>query len=94
MVGQALQALGYADWKAGIEKAPEQEMRESIAIFKELNDRGRAYALGAMQQYRRYLEETHRGPEAKQVALEAEQFSKQRGKCPNCTVSVYGLQRK
>jgi hypothetical protein len=94
MVGQALQALGYADWKAGIKDTPEQEMRESIAIFKKQNGRGRAYALGAMQQYRRYLEATHRGPEAKQVALEEEQLSKQRGKCPNCTVSVYGLQRK
>jgi tetratricopeptide (TPR) repeat protein len=94
VIGQALQALGYAEWKAGIEKVPDQEMRESIAIFKEQNDRGRAYALGAMQQYRRYLEATHRGPEAKQLALEEEQFSRQRGKCPNCTISVYGLQRK
>jgi tetratricopeptide (TPR) repeat protein len=94
VIGQALQALAYADWKAGIEKAPEQEMRASIAIFKEQNDRGRAYALNAMRLYRRYLEATHRGPEAKQVALEEEQLSTQRGKCLNCTVSVYGLQRK
>ena len=94
VIGQALQALGYADWKAGIEKPAEQEMRESIAIFKKQNDRGRAYALGAMQQYRRYLESTHRGPEAKQVALEEDQLSRQRGNCPNCTVSVYGLQTK
>ena len=93
MMGQALQALGYADWKAGIKEAPEQ-MRSSILIFKEQNDRGRTYALGAMQQYRRYLEATHHWVEAKQVALEEEQLSKQRGKCPNCTVSVYGLQRK
>ncbi len=93
MIGQALLALGNAEWKAGMKETPEQEMRQSIDIFRAQNARGRAYVLGAMEQYRRYLDAVHRGPEAKQVAMEESQIrSEQSRTCVNCTVSVYGLQ--
>jgi tetratricopeptide (TPR) repeat protein len=91
MIGQALLALGNAEWKAGLRTA-EQEMRESIEIFRAQNARGRAYVLGAMEQYRRYLDAVHRGSEAKQVAQEEAQLRARQTSCANCTVSVYGLQ--
>ncbi len=93
MIGQALLALGNAEWKAGMKEGPEKEIRESIEIFRSQNARGRAYVLGAMEQYRKYLDAVHRGPEAKQVALEESQIRSEQPKgCANCTVSVYGLQ--
>jgi tetratricopeptide (TPR) repeat protein len=93
MIGQALLALGNAEWKAGMKEAPEQQMRESIDIFRAQSARGRTYVLGAMEQYRRYLDAVHRGAEAKQVAMEESQIRSEQPKaCANCTVSVYGLQ--
>ena len=92
LIGQALLALGNAEWKAGVGTA-ERDMRESIEIFKAQEARGRVYVLGAMEQYRRYLDAVHRGPEAKQVAQEESQIRDEQSRgCPNCTVSVYGLQ--
>ena len=90
-IGQALLALGYAEWKSGMRDGPELAMRESIAIFKAQKSGGRIYALRGMEQYRSYLDANRRAPEARQVALEQEQLKKQSGYCLNCTVSIYGL---
>jgi tetratricopeptide (TPR) repeat protein len=90
-IGQALLALGYAEWKSGMRDGPELAMRQSIGIFKAQKSGGRIYALRAMEQYRSYLDANRRGPEARQVALEQEQLKKQSSYCLNCTVSVYGL---
>jgi len=92
--GQALLALGQAEWKAGMNDSAEQEMQESIEIFKAQGASGRTYVLRAMEQYRNYLDAMHRGPEAKQLALEQNLLKKQSSYCPNCTVSVYGLDRR
>lgn len=92
--GQALLALGYAEWRSGTKGTPELKMRQSIEIFKAQRSSGRVYVLRAMQQYRMYLDAMHRGPEAKQVALEQEQLKKQASYCPNCTVSIYGLDQR
>lgn len=89
--GQALLALGYAEWKSGMSDSPELAMRESIEIFKAQKSSGRIYVLRAMEQYRSYLDAHRRGHEARQVALEEEQLKKQSGYCPNCTISIYGL---
>jgi tetratricopeptide (TPR) repeat protein len=92
--GQALLALGFAEWRSGTKGSPELKMRQSIEIFKAQRSSGRVYVLRAMEQYRTYLAAMRRGPEAKQVALEEEQLKKQSGYCPNCTISVYGLDQK
>jgi tetratricopeptide (TPR) repeat protein len=92
--GQALLALGYAEWRSGTKGSPELKMRQSIEIFKAQRSSGRVYVLRAMEQYRMYLDAMHRGSEAKQVALEQEQLKKQTSYCPNCTVSVYGLDQR
>lgn len=93
-IGQALLALGYAEWRSGTKGSPELKMRESIDIFKAQKSSGRIYLLHAMAQYRTYLDAKHRGPEARQVAMEEEQLKKQSGYCPNCTISVYGLDQR
>jgi tetratricopeptide (TPR) repeat protein len=92
--GQALLALGYAEWKAGMMDSAEQEIRESIEIFKAQGSSGRTSVLRAMEQYRKYLEATRRGPEAQQLALEENLLKRQSGYCPNCSVSVYGLDQR
>ena len=90
-IGQALLALGYAEWRSGTKGSPELKMRESIKIFKAQQSSGRIYLLRALEQYRTYLDAMRRTPDARQVALEQEQLKKQSGYCPNCTISVYGL---
>ena len=92
--GQALLALSYAEWKAGMNDSAEHEIQESINIFKAQGANGRTYVLRAMEQYRKYLDAMRRGPEAKQLALEENLLKKQSSYCPNCTVSVYGLDQR
>jgi len=92
MIGQALLALGFAEWKTGMKDGPDKEMRESIDIFKAQQLRGRVYVLSAMEQYRTYLHAVHREPEAQQLASEEAKLKEQGSNCANCTVSVYSLE--
>jgi tetratricopeptide (TPR) repeat protein len=91
-VGQARLALGLAEWKAGMTYGPDAEMRDSIEILKARMPAGHPYVVGAMEQYRQYLDAMHRGPEAKRVAQEEVQL-KELHKRASYTVSVHGLQR-
>ena len=94
-VGLAHMALGYAEWKAEIKDAPDEEMRKGIEIVKAQGSQGNPpYLLSSLEQYRKYLEAVRREPEAEQLAVEEAQLKKQSGKCANCTVSVHGLEHK
>ncbi|WP_263366781.1 tetratricopeptide repeat protein [Edaphobacter bradus] len=91
-LGEARMALGYAEWKAGMKDDPDAEMREGIRILRRWMTPGHPYVLGAMRQYSKYLNETHRTVEAKEVAEEEKRMNTaQQYTCANCTVSVYGL---
>jgi len=95
MTGQALLALGFAEWKSRTKDAPEEEMQESIEIFKSQKSRGRTYVLMAMEQYRNYLAAMGRSSDAKQVASEETLLKQQQSaSCLNCTVSVYSLEEE
>jgi hypothetical protein len=88
-------ALGYAEWKAEIKDAPDEEMRKGIEIVKAQASQGKlTYLLNSLEQYRKYLVAVRREPEAEQLAVEEAQLKKQSGKCANCTLSVYGLENK
>jgi tetratricopeptide (TPR) repeat protein len=91
-VGQSHLALGFAEWKNGIEDGPDEEMRAGIEIMRLRTSAGHPYVLSALEQYRRYLESVHRKDEAREIAQEVAQ-SQGVGKkpCSTCTVSVYGL---
>jgi tetratricopeptide (TPR) repeat protein len=94
-VGLAHMALGYAEWKAEIKDAPDEEMRKGIEIVKAQASQGKlTYLLNSLEQYRKYLVAVRREPEAEQLAVEEAQLKKQSGKCANCTLSVYGLENK
>ena len=91
-MGEARMALGYAEWKAGMKDDADGEMREGIEILKEWRTPGHPYVLGAMDQYRKYLDETHHKREAQQIAEEEKRLQgAPSASCANCTVSVYGL---
>lgn len=91
-MGQAKMALGFAEWKAGKMDAAMEDMREGVEILRTSMALGHPYVLGAMVQYRKYLNETHHKREAQQIALEEKKLASLSSvTCPNCTVSVYGL---
>lgn len=91
-MGEAHLALGFAEWKSGIKEGPNEEMREGIEILKALMVPGHPYVLTAMEQYRSYLNETHRQADAARVDDEVKTLrGAQQKQCSSCTVSVYGL---
>jgi tetratricopeptide (TPR) repeat protein len=91
-VAQADLTLGYAEWKSGKKDGPDEEMREGIRIMKENEPPSHPFVLSALEQYRSYLQSTHHGAEAKQVADELAQIqANKQAPCMNCTVSVNAL---
>jgi len=94
-VGQAHLALGFAEWKTGMKDGPDEEMRAGIEIMKARTSANHPFALSALEQYRRYLEATHRKQEAKEIAEEKARLEGAKQKsCSSCTVSVYGLREE
>jgi hypothetical protein len=95
LLGEALMALGYAEWKTGMKEVPEEDLREGVRILRKRVSPGHPYLLGALVIYSDYLKEEHRGAEAEELAKEEESL---RGKLPNacgsCTVSVQSLRAR
>jgi tetratricopeptide (TPR) repeat protein len=95
LLGEALMALGYAQWRAGAPSqpdGPEEAMREGIRILRQRSTPGHPYVLGALAMYANYLRDAHRVTEANEVAEEEKTLkSSVASVCSNCTVSVYGL---
>lgn len=92
LTGEVRSALGYAEWKAGMRDAADEEMRESIRIMKKQTTPGHPYLLGVMTQYRNYLKDVHRTAEANEIAREEEALTNRPpNACASCTVSVYSL---
>jgi tetratricopeptide (TPR) repeat protein len=103
LLGEALMALGYAQWKAGtppqpaqpgegVKDGPDEAMREGIRILRARATPGHLYVIGALIMYADYLRDVHRGAEADEIAEEEKALkSSAVSRCANCTVSVYGL---
>jgi hypothetical protein len=90
-VADALMALGLADWKTGATHDAEQILIEAIRIVKAHTAPGDPVLLYVLMEYRNYLKETHRVPEAKQIDAQLAALPHQ--PCLNCSVSVSGLSR-
>ena len=87
-VGLALEALGFAQWRAGQTHTAETSMLRSIEILKNQTVPGDPLLFWCMSEYRDYLQAMHRKPEAKR--LDAQLADLQRP-CSSCSVSVYSL---
>ncbi|HEX7157929.1 MAG TPA: tetratricopeptide repeat protein [Edaphobacter sp.] len=98
LLGEALMALGYTQWKAGTPlepDGPDEVMREGIRILRERATPGHPYVLGALTMYANYLRDVHRVAEANEIAEEEKALkSRTPNECANCTVSVYGLRAR
>jgi tetratricopeptide (TPR) repeat protein len=94
-MGEAQMALGYAEWKTGLKDDADRDMREGIAALRAWMTPGHPYFLGAMRQYRLYLDQTHRKREAQQIAAEEKRFeTAPANACSNCTISAYSLRAR
>ncbi len=95
LLGEALIALGYAEWKSGMKDVPDEDLREGVRILRKRPSPGHPYLLGALTVYRNYLREEHRAAEADAIAKEEESL---RGTlanaCSSCTVSVHSLRAR
>ena len=86
------------EWKTGDLAGADEKMRKALQILSEANDLPYPVAEGArikvLNQYQRFLNETHRKAEARQVQDEMARLSRaQTPACRNCTVSVEGLRK-
>jgi tetratricopeptide (TPR) repeat protein len=92
LLGQALIALGYAEWKTGLKDEAGEDLREGVRILRERVTPGHSFLLAALKIYSDYLKDVHRAAEADEIAKEEKALrSKPTLTCANCTVSVYGL---
>ena len=92
LVAETRSALGYAEWKTGMNDAADEEMRESIRILRERTTPGHPYLRGVLAQYHAYLKDTHRTAEADEIAREEQALGGATPSvCANCTVSTYSL---
>lgn len=92
LLGEALIALGYAEWKTSLEDDPGEDLREGVRILRKRARPGHPYLLTALQIYGDYLKAAHYVAEADEIAKEVKALrNKPAHNCGNCTVSVYGL---
>lgn len=89
--------LGYMEWKSGDVAGCDEKMRRALQVLSDKNGDVPYPVLvdsriGALQEYRQFLNETHRKPEARQVEDEMARLTReQTPACRNCTVNVEGL---
>lgn len=87
--GQALMAIGFAQWKSGDNQQAEQAMLQGIRVIKTQGLAGNPLLLYSLTQYRDFLKAMHRIPELRavdvQLALSRHQV------CANCTVGISAL---
>jgi tetratricopeptide (TPR) repeat protein len=90
-------AVGYMEWKSGDVAGCDEKMRRAIEVLSD-NNRDVPHPvlvdsrIGALKEYRQFLNETHRKVEAQQAKAEiARLTSEQTPTCGNCTVNVEGL---
>jgi tetratricopeptide (TPR) repeat protein len=87
--GQALMAIGFAQWKSGDNQQAEQAMLQGIRVIKTQGLAGNPLLLYSLTQYRDFLKAMHRIPELRavdvQLALSRHQI------CANCTVGISAL---
>jgi tetratricopeptide (TPR) repeat protein len=92
LLGGALIALGYAEWKTGLKDEAGEELQEGVRILRESVTQGPSNLLIALNVYSDYLKDVHRAAEADEISKEEKALrSKPTHTCANCTVSVYGL---
>ncbi len=90
--GQALFAMGFAEWKLGDPERAKEAMRQGIDILADQMSEANPYLLGARMQYEQCLIAAHRDREAREVAEQvAASMHQSRMPCPSCTVSVNGM---
>jgi tetratricopeptide (TPR) repeat protein len=92
----ALLAVGFEQWKNGLDVEGDRSMREAVTLIKEKNDMPSARLLDVqlkvLEQFAEYLRESHQKGRARQIEDEVAQLKGgQRPDCKNCTVSVMGL---
>ncbi len=92
LLGEALVALGYAEWKTGLKDEPGEDLREGVRILRKHAIPGSTYLLSALTVYGDYLKDMHRSAEAEEISMEEKALrSTPSYRCSHCTVSVYGL---
>jgi len=92
LLGEALIALGYAEWKARLNNDAGQDLQEGVRILRKRTMPGHAHLLIALKVYNDYLKDMHRAAEADEIAKEFKELrSKPVTACVGCTISVYGL---
>lgn len=92
--GQAHVALGYIEGKTGEREAADEDLREGVRILRLQLPPAHPLMVHALELYREYLNENHRGLEAKKIAEEQKSLYENARNCSGCTVSVYGLRRQ
>jgi len=91
-MGQVHVVLGYAEWRTGDNAQAETDLQDGIRILRHVLSPSHPFVVHALDLYRRYLLDTHREIEAKQIA-EQEKAPALDASCKNCKVSVYGLRK-
>ena len=89
--GQAHVALGFVEWKAGEREAADEDLREGVRILRLQLPPTHPLMVHALELYRDYLADNHRGPEAQKIAEEQKTLYEHARSCSGCTVSVHGL---
>jgi tetratricopeptide (TPR) repeat protein len=89
--GQAHVALGFVEGKAGEREAADEDLREGVRILRLQLPPTHPLMVHALELYREYLADNHRGVEAKKIAEEQKAIYEHARSCSGCTVSVHGL---
>jgi len=83
--------LGFVEWKAGEREAADEDLREGVRILRLQLPPTHPLMVHALELYRDYLADNHRGPEAQKIAEEQKTLYEHARSCSGCTVSVHGL---
>ena len=85
-------ALGFAQWKTGSLEAADENLRHGVELMRTLTAPSDPLLLDAMNEYRMYLDATHRKREARAIDMEiAKQMQQWPHECSGCVVNVYAL---
>jgi tetratricopeptide (TPR) repeat protein len=91
-VAHSLLALGLAQSRTGDDAQAEQTMLQGIHILEEKSGPSSPAVLGALYEYRDFLEHVHRREQANALSSQLDsRLSLLRSQCAGCSTSVHGL---